>query len=244
MSVRSVELPVQACGICGLATLNVLSDAAAVKIVESVLGQSCERPTQLGLSKRRAGRWCRALNKKVLTKSHKAVKLCAFCTRRVRLAATYRKAVIRKGDCRREKALSTQASTKLGADLDGHLPTGDRSSNRIGGQCAARRYRQIAQAMIGVYRRRRSGGAAGIDTDRLAARRKNQPKGVPAQRVHMGIDNSDCSGRRNHRFDRVATFAHDVASGFSREKMRCDSNAPAPAQWRCRLTHFAPCLFA
>lgn len=69
-------------------------------------------------------------------------------------------------------------------------------------------------------RRQRAGEAAGLDRTGLAAGLADQPEAVAADRVHVGIDDGDRRGHRDHRLDGVAALGEDVAAGLGRQMVR------------------------
>ncbi|MNG95662.1 hypothetical protein D3C79_547040 [compost metagenome] len=88
---------------------------------------------------------------------------------------------------------------------------------------------------VEIQRSQGTGGTAGVNRDRIALRRNNQPETVAPQAVHVRVNHRDSGGRGDHRLNGVAAFAQDRQRAFAGEVMRRDRHA----QWRgVAVNHF------
>ena len=65
-----------------------------------------------------------------------------------------------------------------------------------------------------------AGVAAGFDRAHAPAALADEPEAVAAEGVHVGIDDRDRGGHRDHRLDRVAALRENVAPRLGGQDVR------------------------
>ena len=129
----------------------------------------------------------------------------------------------RVGKEARERQLAPEFFT---AKFVGGVPTGDGAGDSVRRHATAKRdaFGDAAPG-VPVNGGGSRGRAAGVDGARRLAGHMDQPEGVTANRIHVGINHSDICRGGYHSLDRVAPLAQDGEGGLCRERMRRHGHA-------------------
>ncbi len=119
-----------------------------------------------------------------------------------------------------EEFAARHTSAERSGGFRRQLPARHRAGHGERRQRPALRQRVVTRLAIALDRRQRAGRTAGIDRARRLARLGDDEEGIAADAGHLGIDDGDGGGRRDHRLDRVAAGAHHFRRSLRRRAVR------------------------